>query len=206
LVDLEDLQPAGFWKDRSGDQIISVSDTGLLLGTSGAGALLGARDGPWRVLCSHYDPNWFSYIPPGGTFVNDITIFWLAYQRQGVSIRLSMTDGSIGLDERLARHEITNPSYVPVGGGRFAIAIYKGRGGSEILDIGPHYSLKCIKVYDLSTRRWVYTLDGKRHGIRSISGLALSPDGASLGVINQDGMLQVYRVPGNASSPPSAQR
>jgi hypothetical protein len=205
LVDLGDLQPAGFWTDRAGNEIVSVSDAGLLLALFGAGAALGTPNSPWRVLCSHYDPNWFSYIPTG-SFVNDTTIFWLAYQRQGVSIRLSMTDGSIALDERLGYHEITNPLYVPVGGARFAIPIYKGKGGSELLDIPAHYSLKSIKVYDLSVRRWVYTLDGKSHGIRSISGLALSPDGALLGVINQDGMLQVYRVPSNASFTPSTKR
>lgn len=86
------------------------------------------------------------------------------------------------------------------------IAIYEGKGGSEMLDIAPHYSLKSIRVYDLSERRWVYTLGGKSHGIRSISALALSPDGSFLGLINQDGVLQVYRVPGNARSALGAQR
>jgi WD40 repeat protein len=202
------LQPVGFWTDRAGNVIISVSDTGLLLSAFGAGAVLGARDGPWRVLCPHSDPNWFSYIP-SGSFVNDTTIFWLAppYQR-GERIRLSITDGSISLDEELPPREIVDPnhSYPSVGGGRFAITVYKGKGGSKILDIAPHYSLKCIKVYDLSTWRWVYTLDGKGRGITSISGLALSPDGSLLGLINQDGILQVYRVPGDAASTVGTQR
>ena len=84
---------------------------------------------------------------------------------------------------------------VSAGGQRFAVAIYKGKGGSALLDIGTHYSLDRIMVYDLTARVWSYAVGAKKQGLKSISGLALSPDGSLLALINQDGVLEVYRVP-----------
>ena len=77
-VDLENLQPAGSWAARLGNELInllSISDTGLQLGASWEGAMLRAQDGPWRLLWPHADG--FGYIEHG-SFVNDSTIFWWA--------------------------------------------------------------------------------------------------------------------------------
>jgi len=41
----------------------------------------------------------------------------------------------------------------------------------------------------------VHSLDGKKQGAKHISALALSPDGSLLAWINQDGLLELYRLP-----------
>ncbi len=110
------------------------------------------------------------------------------------SIRLIRTDATAIFDLELANGEVMDPYYPVVGGGRFAIAIYKGRGGSESLDIAPHFELKEIRVYDSEDGREVYALDGKSQKIKSVSAFALSGDGSLLALIDQDGFLRLYRI------------
>lgn len=80
-------------------------------------------------------------------------------------------------------------------GNRFAVAIWAHRGGSDILDISAHSVLKRIMVFDIPSRRWIYTLSAKKQKLKTILGLALSPDGTLLALINQDGILEVFRLP-----------
>jgi hypothetical protein len=90
---------------------------------------------------------------------------------------------------------LAGPVRCGAGGQRVAFAFIKGKGGISALDIAPHYSLKRIIVFDVPSRQWIYRLDGKRQRITKLSGLALSPDGSQLGIIDQDGVLKAYRLP-----------
>jgi hypothetical protein len=76
----------------------------------------------------------------------------------------------------------------------------KIKGGNSFLDIAGHASMSRIMVYDLAAHQWVYSLDAKAQNIKDVSGMALSQDGSLLGEINQDGVLEVYRVPEAPSS------
>lgn len=88
------------------------------------------------------------------------------------------------------------------GGSRFAITIWGVKGGNELLDISGRGFLKRIMVFDISSRKWVYMLDTKKCKIKKISGLALSPDGKLMALINQDGILETFHLP-SAEEPAS---
>jgi hypothetical protein len=130
-------------------------------------------------------------------FVSDDSWFgWSSPSKLGrFRIHLARTDGTTIFDEELLHDEVIRPFYPAVGGQRFAIAVYRGKGGSRLLDIAPRFSLNRIMVYDLPSRQWIYTLYAKRRGIESVSAFALSPGGLKLALIDQDGMVQVYRLP-----------
>lgn len=83
-------------------------------------------------------------------------------------------------------------------GNRFAVAIWAHKGGSDVLDISAHSVLKRIMVFDIATRRWIYTLSAKKQKIKTVSGLALSPDGSLMAILT-NGVVEVYRLP---NSPP----
>lgn len=111
------------------------------------------------------------------------------------SIWLLRTDGKTVLEQELPEGEVIRPFYPVVGGGRFAIAVYKGHGGSALLDISQRFALKEIRIYDSESGHEVYTLDGKTQKIKLISTFALSADGSFLALIDQDGILRLYRIP-----------
>ena len=135
---------------------------------------------------------------PVGAFVRNDTLFsWKPPNRShGLDIRLIRTNASVVLEKELPHGEVIHPFHPVVGGRKFAISIDQGKGGSEFFDMAPHFVLKEISVYDSLTGQQVYTLDGNAQRIKSISAFALSADGSLLGLIDQDGILRVYRMPG----------
>ena len=90
-------------------------------------------------------------------------------------------------------------------GKRFGRALNKCHGGSAFLDIPSHGFVKQLLVCDLASRRWIFRLDGKKQKIRTLSGLALSPDCLLMGLITRDGVLEVYRLP-KAEDPSDSSR
>jgi WD40 repeat protein len=108
---------------------------------------------------------------------------------------LISTSGEVLMHQDLLHRETFRKLVHSADGRRFALSLDKGKGGSAALDIAPHYSLNRIMVYDLAAREWIYTLDPKKAGIKDIRELALSPDGSLLGLITQDGTLEVYSLP-----------
>jgi hypothetical protein len=112
------------------------------------------------------------------------------------------TNGDLLFQQNFLPGEVYRWWATSAGGHRLALALDKGKGGSAALDIAPHYGLSRVIVYDLSARQWVNSLDGKKQGLKSISGLALSPKGSLLALIDQDGILQLYRLPVTASPAP----
>jgi len=76
---------------------------------------------------------------------------------------------------------------------RFAVLLYKEKGGAPLLDIMPDCVFDQAMVYDMTLRQWVFTLHAKKAKIRKFSGLALSLDGTRMAVL-ADGILQVFAV------------
>ena len=191
LVNLDDLQVTMYWGSYLGGDVGAVSDDGLVTASSGGeGTKIGKPGDPTRSPCPSADKNCL-----GGVFVSRDTLFGIEPPlRQEFSMHLTRIDGTIIFDQDLPHGEVINPNYPAVGGQRFAVAVYQGKGGSNALDIAPHYSLDRIIIYDLASRRWFFTLHGKDQGIKSISALALSPDGTLLALIDQDGKLRVYLI------------
>jgi hypothetical protein len=207
LVDLKNLLviASGGQRER---WVHAVSDTGrVTLGTGGQATVTEALDSRY-LDCPESDSNCSN-----GVYVSDDTLFSVAPprvdygpnpftgappSRYGMVMSLMRIDGEALFKEELPHNEVVGtiqPLYPAVGGGRFAAAIYQGRGGSDALDIAPHFSLKMVTVFDSRTGHHVYTLDARAEEIKSISAIALSPDGSLLSLINQDGMLESYRVP-----------
>lgn len=194
LLDTEQLRILQTWKVKSGPTHEraprSVSEEGLVL----FGGKVGKVGGPWHLLCSNPSA------PPHcgtGPFVNDRTVFSLRKKGARASgFDLIDIRGEPVFSDSFPEREFWQyPVRRSPGGQRFALAFDEGKGGIAALDIAPHYFLKRIVVFDLPTLKWVYRLDGKRQRIASISGLAVSPDGLQLGLIDQNGILRVYRLP-----------
>lgn len=197
LVKLKDLQVTAPWGEYFGGRVGAVSDSGIVTATSAAqGSTIGKPGNPKASPCPPSYRNCLS-----GVFVSDSDIFGVESPhgsdpaRREFSIHLVDTKGRVIFDQELPHGQVIQPFYPAVGGQRFAIAIYQGRGGSQFFDIAPRFLLDRIMVYDLPSRRWIYTLDGKSQGIKSVSATALSADGSLLGLIDQGGILQVYRLP-----------
>jgi len=81
------------------------------------------------------------------------------------------------------------------GGRRVALSMEKGKVRGLDLDLVGPFALDLIVAYDVPGLQPVLALSAKKQGMKSISALALSPDGSLLGLINQDGILEVYRLP-----------
>lgn len=167
---------------------------------SGGGSAIGPLRGPSHPLRIP----WSQGCKPSSLLMalNDSALFG----ETSVSIdrwcySLALTTGQILFERELPAKEFVGLVGVSAGGQRFAIETCKVHGESWLLDIGGRALVYRIKVYDIPARRWIYALNGKKHGIRAISGLALSPDGSLLALINQEGILEVYRIAATRNSP-----
>ncbi len=208
-IDLQSLQIVAAWTVKiapdSFYEFGDISDQGLVqLWTYGARGYEDAQivkigkppNGPWHSMCQPAE----SYCR-AGKFINNETVLAFRYENSRTDVRVWIgvisTKGSLLFDETFPSKEILRGG-VPasMSGGSFALGILKGKGGSRFLDIAAHYSMDRVVVFDVAARRWIYTLDAKKHNIKELSGMALSPDGSLLAIINQDGILEVYQIPG----------
>jgi hypothetical protein len=213
-IDLENLQVVQIWTAKSwpSPYSMAISDEGMAEDwTYGKGfvATIGRLpNGPWRLIDSPMD----SHDEFLGRFINNETVLNMRYvggQDKNVQVWMGLvnTRGELLYQETFSKGEVPYDGthslgetpqrgvVFSAGGQRFALALAKIKGANTTLDIGGHLSLDRIMVYDVPSRRWVYTLDAKAERIKSISGMAISPDGSLLGLINQDGVLELYRVP-----------
>lgn len=88
-------------------------------------------------------------------------------------------------------------------GNRFALAIAQGRGGGGPLDLPGKEIFEEILVFDLTSNRWIYKLDLKKPvKAHSQWGLALSPDGSLIALLDEDGILRLYHLPDSAPTNP----
>ena len=205
LVDTESLRVIRAWTEKK--TIYngwSISDDGTVL----AGEEIGTLDGPFRWLCQgRRDVGQPSLPPPYCSFlslVNNQVVFAMGYSWREMA--LMSTSGDVLMDRQdfFPAREVLDlwaPWAASPSGERLAITVDKLKGGSAVLDIGPTVSLSRVSVYDIPARQWIYSLDGKKQGAKRISAIALSPDGSLLAWINQDGILELYRVPGRSEQP-----
>lgn len=194
-IDLQKLRILRQWDyvDTMRQRTFSPSDDGTAVdavGGKGTGVGVPGTD-PTDFPCPSTNPHCLS-----GVFVSIDRLFSSSSPNRirRFSIRLTRSDATIVFDQELTNDETVQPPYPVRGGGRFAIAIYKGHGGSQVFDLARHFALKEIRVYDSESGYEVYSLQAKAEKLKSISAFALSADGSRLALIDQNGNLRLYRV------------
>ena len=172
----------------------TISDDGLAFD----GWKIGKPDGPLEWLCLPYD-NAKPYCDGFGSLLTNQIVFMKSVPapKRDQWMALISTGGEVLMHQDLLHRETFRKLVHSADGRRFALSLDKCEGGSAVLDIAPHYSLNRIMVHDLVSREWINALDPKKQGIKGIHDLALSPDGSLLGLIAQDGALEVCRLPGS---------
>jgi hypothetical protein len=197
-IDTETMQVLREWTINRGSpeyaKVMSISDDGK---TALVGYNIGPPEGPFHRLCK---PSPSQPYCGGTTMIANDTVLGVTspYPKEAESMYLIRIDGDVVLRQDSFKGESYRRWATSVDGHRIAFALDMCKGGSAAFDIAPHCSLSRVIVYDMVAHRWIYSLDGKQQHIKSISGLALSPDGSLLTLINQDGILQMYRVAGEA--------
>jgi len=192
LIDTEALRVVLPWGER-GNGFNPFDDGNVLTGDGHAYPAIGPPAGPWRSLGSPWGADCKPALLP--TPVGDSAIFGGGPVPMRRSCYfLALTTGQLLFKHELADNEYVGSVAASAGGKRFAVETYKVHGGSSLLDIGGRALVYGIKVYDIPMRQWVNVLGGKKQRIKSLSGLALSPDGRLLALIDQTGTLQVYRL------------
>jgi hypothetical protein len=207
-LDTDSLQPQPAWSDW---YYWSISDKQLAKGGGGYDrsgnliveeVLVRDKDGPWRSFCqvrAGYDGTECT----GPEFIsNEVLAMWGVH-----SLSLLPVGGGPPVlvarfppDEWIGRWGL----YSSADGKRLAVAVYSQKGGSALLDIDPRMVLKRVMVYDMPSRQWVYRLNAKRQKLKSISGLALSPDGTRMAIL-ADGVVELYQLPvGSHDGPPGS--
>lgn len=148
-----------------------------------------ALDGSSRLLC---DSRLNCGVP--AILNSDSLVLLLGHDE----LKVIRTDGQQLFDEKLPYETqwIGGPFAPSANGQRFAVPIYRPKGGWPSLDISPKMMLDKIVVYDIGLRGPVYSLDEKKSKITSssLAGIALSPNGSELAVL-ADGILKVYGTP-----------
>lgn len=203
LIDLRGLHVVRKWADPGMERHGQITDDGTMLVENKSGAIEAVTaGGVTHVLCpALYNRTGCAN---SGMFVSNNVMFngLVSLGIGGFAMSLGQTDGKLVFERELPEKQSVWGIATSTGQRRFAIAINRGRGGSDLLDIGPHISLYRVFVYDLLHRRWIFALDAKKEGIKGISGLALSPDGSRLALINQDGILETFRLPSQGEPAP----
>jgi hypothetical protein len=195
-IRLDDLQLLDSWTTTLGaDYPASISDSGMSLANAPSNSppkIGGLAKGPWHEFCPYYQ----AYCRSGG-FINNEAILSLEFNKGPEAIWVVSTSGELLFHEIFREKEILSTLgwHASADGQRFAFAVMKIKGENKLLDIGGHAILDRVMIFDIPGRRWIYTLDAKKQKVTTISGYALSPDGSLLGLITQDGVLQVYRAP-----------
>lgn len=148
-------------------------------------------DGPWRTVCRvrlGLDPENACGSPE---FIsNDVLALLMSHSLT----LIPAVGGHVLLREKFREDEWVGRPHSSADGNRLAVPVVSHKGGSALFDTNFHSVLKRIMVFDLQSRQWIYTLDAKRQKIKTLSGLALSPDGSLMAILSE-GVVQVYRLP-----------
>jgi hypothetical protein len=193
-VDARTLSPLQIWTEPLRGDFITFSDTAIArigrpIQAHWERIELRAVTGSWRRAAEtkyHGEPR----------FVSNAVLALVRHD----GLSLVGTDGTAIFNHDLGHNEhlvwLWKPEFVApsADGGRLAVSVWVTKGGSTLLDIPGHPELKRIQVLDIPARKWVYTLDARRQKIKTISALALSPDGSLMAVM-YDGIVTVYRLP-----------
>jgi len=113
------------------------------------------------------------------------------YVIEGNELKLIKRDGSTLFRQSIKKGEFADVIRPSADGNRLAIAFVALRVGSEFFDVNSHQVLKRIQVYDIPSRRVVFTLENKGVDLQSVSDFGLSPDGSQL-VVLRGGIVETY--------------
>ena len=87
-------------------------------------------------------------------------------------------------------------------GDRLAVPLFWQATNVLGVDAGPGlFNLYRILVFDLPSGQWIGALEASQYKIKSICDAALSPDGSSLAVFREEGIVEVYPLPASPSPP-----
>lgn len=209
-IDLSSLQVLCSWDEKGrentwkgqedinllGGHIGPIWDDVMMLSLPPVGFLKRNLNGPWQLVRVRRWPGFLDF-----QFVTrDLLAGWFqGFEYKGESnFSLIRTDGTVLLERKFSRRFLRRPE-ISADGRRIALPVLKGHGGSEFLDIAQNYFLSSIQVYDVASRRWVYTLSAKHAATKRLGGLGISPDGSLLAVISQDGILRMFKIPAPSS-------
>jgi hypothetical protein len=163
------------------------------------GFLIRKLDAPWRFV-SLKKPAFRSF-----GLVSPDVLLGLSYAREFGGPRQKMilvrTNGEVFFEQEFPEREEVSGRALSADGRRFAATFSKFKGGSAFLDIAARIVLKSVLVFDLKGCKWIYKVDAKEQRLKVVSALALSPDGSLLALINQDGVLEAYRLPETPTVP-----
>ncbi|HMD31027.1 MAG TPA: hypothetical protein VKG84_03890 [Candidatus Acidoferrales bacterium] len=152
--------------------------------------LVRPKDGPQRTLCSALLGH--DNVCGGSPTLVSNDILALTERNR---LRLIPGDGSKTLLTMYASgSEWLRAPIASADGARVAVTVWVQKGGRELFDISSHGELKRIEIYDVLGGGLLYALKAKRFGVKSIDGLALSPNGSSMAIL-ADGIVSVYKLP-----------
>lgn len=197
-IDTNSLQPQPAWKDERLPSAVSISDGELTFFSQEFmksqnvyvnRVIVKSRTGGERVICHETGQGASCGIPH--FLNNELLALWMPH---GVSV-LPKAGGNPLLAASFHDDEWIGQLFYPSSdGNRFAVTVWTHKGGSAFLDIDYHAVLKRIVVYDLPSQHVAFTLDAKQQKIRTVSGVALSPDGSLMAILT-DGVVEVYQLP-----------
>lgn len=195
-IDTDSMQPQPTWNDHlsgpsiSDNEITMSRETYVKSNGFLTEVLIRSRNGAERTVCRvNLGRGTGCGIPDFLT--NELLAMWMPHE-----LRVLPKAGGDALLKANFREDewLGRPLQPSADGRRFAVAVLAHRGGSSFFDVSSHSVLKRILVYDMSSRKPVYTLEAKKQNIKDISGLALSPDGSLMAIL-ADGVVEVYRIP-----------
>lgn len=176
--------------------------------------LVGRCGQPLDICIRGIDQSWQPFRPVGldkrtkdsksksALFVNDGTLVIEAVNELAVA----RVDGTMLFHVDLPKGRSFGWPVTSSGGNRFAVIENRLRGlTNEALDMYAFPSNDRVVVYSIPDRRAIYAVRVKGESPwppwkRHVNRLALSPDGALLGVVS-DGILKVYRLPASDIAP-----
>ncbi len=151
-------------------------------------ALIQPRDRPERAVCRVIAGHGDDSCGDPEILSNELLALWSPHE-----FRVVPKTGGDTLLKASFREDEWLGSYPSADGKRFAVTVSTHKGGSAFFDIDYHSVLKRIEIYDIPNPHPVYTLDTKLQKIKTVSGVALSPDGSLLAIVT-DGVVEVYQL------------
>ena len=147
------------------------------------------KDGTQRVVCSATADDRGCFGVP--KFVGDDILAL----REARRLRLVPGSGGKSLMELEApRDEWLGAPVASADGSRIAFPVSVPKEGKVLVDVPSDSELLRIEVRKIHGGEPICKLDGARHKLKSIAGLALSPNGSIMAIL-ADGIVSLYRLP-----------
>jgi len=189
-VDVDSLTVLRSWKETQSGWV-AISDQRMAMTTCvwvyscKPEVMVRSIDGDWETVALATKNS-----KPRLQFVDDSTLYLL-----GSPARLIRTDGRVLFTEENAPEGCWWGEPVPSSTGlRFVVPSCKVKGVISSLDMAGHDVLRKILVFDAPFDRVTHVIDISGPTIKDLSSLALSPDGLSLAILNNE-LLEVLPLP-----------